>query len=104
MTIAEREAREPGKTSRVTESVAPTSPGKRALTDAFSPGLAGQGHAHQGQAGHGPGQGMMSTGDLAGQLQTERDTRQPGGNVKFRAPKPTDISAILAGGKVPEGS
>ena len=90
MSIAEREAREPGKTSRVTESVAPTSPGKRALTDAFSPGLPG------------PAQNMMSTGDLAGQLQAERDARQPAGNVKFRAPKPTDINAILASGKVPE--
>jgi hypothetical protein len=45
---------------------------------------------------------MMSTGDVAGQIQAERDARQPTGNVKFRAPKPTDISAILAAGKVPE--
>lgn len=90
MTIAERERREPGKTTRVTESATPSSPGKRALTDAFSadPG------------GH--GQGMMSTGDFAGQLQAERDARQPTGHVKFRAPQPTDINAILAAGKVPE--
>jgi hypothetical protein len=89
MTIAERELREPGKTSRVNESVMPVSPGKRALTDAFSsdPG------------GHG---GLMTTGDLAGQLQGERDARQPTSNIKFRAPKPTDIASILAAGKVPE--
>jgi hypothetical protein len=90
MTIAERERREPGKTTRVTESATPASPGKRALTDAFS--ADGGGHGR----GQGPGQGMMSTGDFSGQLQAERDARQPTGNVKFRAPKPTDISAILA--------
>jgi hypothetical protein len=84
MTIAEREHREAGKTARANDAAAPISPGKRALTDAYS------------------GQGMMSTGDVAGQIQAERDARQPTGNVKLRAPKPTDISAILAAGKVPE--
>src|SRR5215510_14681075 len=83
MTIAEREHREAGKTARATDAAAPISPGKRALTDAYSGG-------------------MMSTGDVAGQIQAERDARQPTGNVKLRAPKPTDISAILAAGKVPE--
>jgi hypothetical protein len=89
MTIGERERREPGKGARITESVAPASPGKRALTDAY---------------GVPPGQapGSMSTGDLAGQLQAERDARQPTGQVKFRAPRPTDVSSILAAGKVPE--
>ncbi|HEX8113966.1 MAG TPA: hypothetical protein VF516_39815 [Kofleriaceae bacterium] len=90
MTIAGREGREPGKTTRLAESIAPASPGKRALTDAFSADLGGH------------GQGMMSTGDLSGQLQAERAARQPTSNVKFRAPKSTDISAILAAGKVPE--
>jgi hypothetical protein len=90
MTIAEREHRTPGKGTRVTESVAPGSPGKRTLTDAF--GADAGGH----------GQGTMSTGDLSAQLQAERNARQPTGNVKFRAPKPTDISSILAAGKVPE--
>ena len=90
MTIAGRERHEPGKTTRLTESTAPASPGKRALTDAFSADLGGS------------GQGMTSTGDLSGRLQAERDARQPSGGVRFRAPKPTDISAILTAGKVPE--
>jgi hypothetical protein len=65
-----------------------------ALLDSLSPVSSADPGGHE--------RGMMSTGDFAGQLQAERDARQPTGNVKFRAPQPTDISAILASGKVPD--
>jgi len=89
MTVGKREYG-PGKATRAAEAAAPAGmgPGKRTLTEA-----------------HGADAGTITTSDLAGHLQAERDARpgtQPTGNVRFRAPKATDINAMLAAGKVPE--
>ncbi|HMG57479.1 MAG TPA: hypothetical protein VK601_28460, partial [Kofleriaceae bacterium] len=67
-------------------------PGKRTRVEALGPAGAAA-------------PGVMGTAQLAQGLQAERDSR-PGspahGDARFRVPLGTDISSILASGKVPE--